>query len=572
MQKKIIHRPYQIASELSHLSPLLQRIYAARGIENTTQLEHSLKSLLPFDQLTGIAAATELLSTVLSQQKHIMIIGDYDADGATSSALAIRALKQFGAEKVSYLVPNRFDFGYGLTPELVKLANQQQPDVLITVDNGIASVAGVEAANQLGMQVLITDHHLPGEQLPAAVAIVNPNQAACSFPSKSLAGVGVIFYVMLALRAKLRQQNWFEQQGLAEPNMAEFLDLVALGTVADIVPLDSNNRIMVYQGLQRIAAGQCCPAIQALLQLGKRSPQRLTASDLAFAVAPRLNAAGRLEDMSLGIECLLSDDPDQAYQLALRLHQLNEERRNIENDMQQQALSMLEKLHFDGDLPYGLCLFDASWHQGVIGILASRIKNKVHRPVIVFAPDGEDGIKGSARSINGVHIRDILAQIDAQHPGLITKFGGHAMAAGLSLKRNQFDRFQKLFLEALQQSMSEEDLEASLLTDGELKSDELSLDTCEILRQAGPWGQGFAEPSFDGVFEVIEQRLVGEKHLKLNLKKNGYHYDAIAFYVDTQQWPDHRCQQLKVVYKPDINEYLGQRRLQLLIDYLEPVR
>ncbi|MEM9243488.1 MAG: single-stranded-DNA-specific exonuclease RecJ [Pseudomonadota bacterium] len=571
LQKKIIRRPYDISSAMRHLPPLLQRVYAARGISEPRQLERGAKALLDFSGLCHMNAAVSVLLEAIEKRQHIMIVGDYDADGATGTSLAVRALKNFAAAKVSYLVPNRFDFGYGLTPEIVELAYQQKPDILITVDNGIANIAGVRLANQLGMRVIITDHHLPGEQLPPATAIVNPNQPTCHFASKSLAGVGVIFYVMVALRAALREKHWFEQQQIPEANMADLLDLVALGTVADLVPLDKNNRILVYQGLQRIRCGKCCPAITALLHLAKRDPATVAATDLAFAVGPRLNAAGRLQDMSLGIECLLSDDALTAEKNAEQLHQLNDERRQIEADMQQQAMTMLNTIHLSDDLPYGLCLFDKNWHQGLIGILASKIKNKTHRPVIIFAEDGNGKLKGSARSISGIHIRDVLANIHAKHPDLITKFGGHAMAAGLSIADTDFNVFQKAFIDELQQFVTDDLLQAQLITDGELTTDVLNLDTVALLQQAGPWGQGFPEPVFDGIFDIIDQRLLAEKHLKLTLKKEASHYEAIAFFIDNTLWPNPRCQQVHIVYRPDCNLYGGISKLQLVVEYLEPV-
>jgi single-stranded-DNA-specific exonuclease len=572
VQKKIIRRTHGVASFVSHdLHPLLQRIYSVRGITSHTELERGLERLLPYRELLGIDKAVLCLADALQQQKRILIVGDFDADGATSTVVAIRALRSFGAKYVDFLVPNRFEFGYGLTPELVEVAQKEfLPAVIITVDNGIASNAGVAAANAFGMKVVVTDHHLPGLILPDAEVIVNPNQPHDPFPSKNLAGVGVIFYVMLALRRHLTEQQWFQQQNIPEPNMSKLLDIVALGTVADVVPLDQNNRILVYQGLRRIRAGQCVPGITALLEIAGRNQMRLVASDLGFAVGPRLNAAGRLDDMSLGINCLLTDDPVAARKMATVLSELNDERRMIEQDMQQQALAILAVLKPDkqGHLPTGICLFDEQWHQGVIGILASRIKDRFHRPVIAFAPSNGDEIKGSARSIPGLHIRDAIAEIAAQYPQLIDKFGGHAMAAGLTLSRGSYENFAKAFDVVVSRHLTEEQLHNSVISDGELSHDDLTLDIAEVLREAGPWGQAFPEPLFDGTFEIVEQRLVGNKHLKMVLMKDNQPIDAIAFNIDIEVWPNHRCQRVHVAYRIDVNEFRGRRTVQLIVEHL----
>ncbi len=578
MQKKIITRK---TSESNHfinstLPPILQRIYASRGVQSDKELERDLEKLLPYHDLLGIEqAATQLVEAIRTQQK-IVIVGDFDADGATSTALAVRALRSFGAKRVEFLVPNRFTFGYGLTPEIVHVAKEQfAPDVIITVDNGIANNAGVDAAKQLGIKVIITDHHLPGQTLPAADVIVNPNQPHDPFASKNLAGVGVIFYVMLALRRHLQDSNWFAEQNIPQPTMSRLLDLVALGTVADVVPLDKNNRILVYQGLRRIRAGQCIPGITALLEIANRNQARIVAADLGFAIAPRLNAAGRLDDMSLGINCLLSDDLIEAHHMAEVLSGLNDERRVIEQDMQDQALNILTALRprqqQEEAMPKGICLFDEDWHQGVIGIVASRIKDRFHRPVIAFAPASETEIKGSARSIPGLHIRDALASIAIEHPDLISKFGGHAMAAGLTLVRGAYEKFSQAFDEIVSRHVTEEQLQNCLLSDGELPSNELTLDVAEILREAGPWGQAFPEPLFDGVFSVLEQRLVGNKHLKLVLAQDGQPIDAIAFNIDINSWPNYRCSRLRAAYRMDVNEFRGKRTLQLIIEHLEVV-
>ncbi len=576
MKKRIQQRP--VTSPLNHwpddLHPVLRRIYQRRGIRSLEELDHSLAKLLPFDRLKGIGQAVDLLEQGLRQGWRLLVVGDFDADGATSSALAVKALRLLGAREVDFKVPNRFEYGYGLTPEIVEEIIPLRPDLLITVDNGISSLEGVARARAAGIRVLVTDHHLAGGQLPAADAIVNPNQPGDDFPSKALAGVGVIFYLMLALRARLRESDWFGQRGMAVPNMARLLDLVALGTVADVVPLDHNNRILVAQGLRRIRAGQACPGIQALIEIAKRNPQRLTSADLGFALGPRLNAAGRLEDMSIGIRCLLSESLDQARELARELDRLNQERKAIEQDMQNQALASLEQQHWDeSTLPLGLCLWQPDWHQGVIGILASRLKDRYHRPVITFADNGDGQLKGSARSVEGIHIRDLLDRIATTNPGLLTKFGGHAMAAGLSIGRDDYPRFAELFDQAVREVAPEEALQGVLYTDGELHGDELDLSLAELLRAQGPWGQGFPEPVFDGEFQVLAHRIVGQNHLKLSLAGPAGQppLDAIAFNaVDGDEPPLVRGQHARLVYKLDVNEFRGQRSLQLILDHLEP--
>lgn len=555
------------------LPELLQRIYAARGVARPEELQHQLVHLLK-PEFKGMREAVEILADAVVAQAKVLIVGDFDADGATSCALAVLALRAMGLSSVDFLVPNRFEYGYGLTPEIVAVAAAQQPDIIVTVDNGISSIEGVRAAHELGIAVIVTDHHLPGEQLPEADAIVNPNQPGCSFPSKNLAGVGVIFYVMNALRAELRQMGWFTESGIPEPNMASFLDLVALGTVADVVPLDHNNRILVAQGLQRLRAGVARPGIMALLEVAGKAPHRLVASDLGFALGPRLNAAGRLDDISLGIQCLLCDSPALAREMALQLDELNRDRKAIEAGMQQEALKMLQHLFAEEveALPWGLCLFDETWHQGVIGILASRIKDRYHRPVIVFADVGEGQIKGSARSIPGLHIRDALDAVAARHPGLLDKFGGHAMAAGMSLPRENFSAFATAFDAEVRRQLRPEDMAALILSDGELQAQEFDLALVEQLRAAGPWGQHFPEPLFDGEFFLVQQRLVGERHLKMVLATDAAGQqliDAIAFNVDLQAWPNNAAQRVRLAYRVDINEYRGKQTLQLLVEYLE---
>ena len=537
-------------------------------------LEQGLNGLHPPDLLANVEAAAELLAAVLTAGGRILIVGDFDADGATSTALAIRALRSMGAEAVDYLVPNRFDFGYGLSPEIVEVAQERRPDVIVTVDNGISSLAGVAAANAAGIAVLVTDHHLPGPELPDAAVIVNPNLPGDPFPSKSLAGVGVIFYVMLALRSHLRATGWFVGRAITEPNLAQLLDLVALGTVADMAVLDRNNRILIEQGLRRVRAGQACAGILALLDVAARRRHRLVAADLGFAVGPRLNAAGRLEDMALGIECLLTDCPQRALTIARELDALNRQRRGIEKEMQQQALASLEALQNEFDAagpPGGLCLLDMSWHQGVIGILASRIKQRLHRPVIAFAPAADGKLRGSARSVPGLHIRDLLERVNSQNPDLIVKFGGHAMAAGLTLREKDYERFRMAFEAAVAEMASAEIFERIILTDGELGPEELDLSVAQALRVAGPWGHGFPEPLFDGVFTVVDRRIVGETHVRFRLRvpHDESVVDAIAFSAAQHGWNDVRGA-VRLAFRLDVNEFRGRQSLQLVIEYLEP--
>lgn len=572
MQKTIRRRAYATAEPLSaDLPPLLDRIYRSRGVRSAQELEHRLAHL-HHPQLKGLDRAVELLADAVEADANIVIVGDFDADGATSCALAVSALRAMGLTSVDFLVPNRFEYGYGLTPEIVQVAAAMGPDVIVTVDNGISSIEGVKAAQELGIAVVVTDHHLPGEQLPQADAIVNPNQPGCEFPSKHLAGVGVIFYVMNGLRAELRARNWFGPHR-PEPKMANFLDLVALGTVADVVPLDYNNRILVAQGLKRIRAGMARPGILAMLEVAGRKPYRVVASDLGFALGPRLNAAGRLDDISLGIQCLLCESESLAREMALALDDLNRDRRSIESGMQQEALAMLDKLDMgEGDeLPWGLCLYDPGWHQGVIGILASRIKDRLHRPVIVFADAGDGTLKGSARSIAGLHIRDALDAVAARHPDVLQKFGGHAMAAGMSIEPARLEDFKHAFDAEVRRQLSVDDLQAVIVTDGGLEPDEVCLPLAEQLRDAGPWGQHFPEPLFDGEFILVQQRLVGEKHLKMTLAKSADDQqlvDAIAFNVDLEQWPNQQAQRVHIVYRLDVNEYRGRASVQLIVDHL----
>ena len=556
------------------LDPLLQRIYQSRGVSDQQALERQLSCLPAPLAMQGIAAAVSRLVTAIHQQESILIVGDFDADGATSSALMVLALRAMGFKTVDFLVPNRFDYGYGLTPEIVDLAAQKSPDLIITVDNGISSVEGVARANTLGIEVIVTDHHLPGAVLPAATAIVNPNQPGCEFPTKNLAGVGVAFYLLSAFRGQLRKEDWFTQQQLPEPNMANWLDLVALGTVADVVPLDQVNRALVYQGLLRIRAGRSRPGIQALLRIAGKNPARLVATDLGFALGPRLNAAGRLDDISLGIQCLLTEDHQQALHAAQALDDLNQDRKTIEAGMQREALAIVEQFSMDPtSMPAALCLFQEDWHQGVVGLLASRIKEKYHRPVVAFARGESGELKGSSRSIPGLHIRDALDAVATQNPGLITKFGGHAMAAGLSLDEDRLEDFTRAFQQQVASSLSEDDLQAKLVTDGPLTPKQLSKQTAELLREAGPWGQMFPEPCFEGNFVIQQQRIVGEKHLKLVLAPEGQPelgIDAIWFNIDTAVWPNLNAGVVNCVYRLDINEFRGVESLQLLVQHLQP--
>ena len=558
----------------SELDPLLQRIYQSRGINNQLALDRQLSCLPAPSLLSGMTEAVERLITALQQDQQIVIVGDFDADGATSSALMMLALRAMGFQRLEFLVPNRFDYGYGLTPEIVDLATQYKPQLIVTVDNGISSIEGVAHAADLNIDVIVTDHHLPGKTLPEAWAIINPNQPGCVFPSKNLAGVGVAFYLLSGLRKTLRDIGWFTDNGMEEPNMAAWLDLVALGTVADVVPLDQVNRALVHQGLMRIRSGRCRPGIQALLRIAGKNPKRLVATDLGFAIGPRLNAAGRLDDISLGIQCLLTDDLNEAMQTAESLDQLNKDRRSIEQSMQQEAMMELDKLTLDSErLPSALCLFRPDWHQGVVGLVASRLKEKHHRPVVAFARADDGSLKGSSRSIPGLHIRDAMDAVATQNPGLISKFGGHAMAAGLTLEEKNLTWFVEAFQAHVEKVLNPEDLNAKIITDGNLISDQISMYTAENLREAGPWGQQFPEPCFEGIFLINQQRVVGENHLKLVLSHPSApksSIDAIYFNMDVEQWPNNEIQQARCVYRLDINEFRGRQKLQLLVQYMMP--
>ena len=576
MTTKLQRRPLGDIAVLAEadIPLLLKRLYVQRGVCTMDELENSTRGLLPYHQLMGIEQAVDILVRALVNQRRIMVIGDCDADGATSTALAVLALRQMGARQVDFLVPNRFADGYGLSPAVVEQAAACGAQVIITVDNGIASHDGVALAHNKGITVLITDHHIPGDRLPAAHAIVNPNLRGCAFASKALAGVGVAFYLMLALRAQLNDSGWFTKLRIVAPNMADLLDLVALGTVADMVPLDANNRILIHQGLNRIRAGRCRPGIRALAEVANLAPtQQLCASNISFSLGPRLNAAGRLADMSVGVNLLLVDDLSLACILATELDELNQTRRDIEQRMEAEAVALCNKMMTCDEqqvLPYGLVIYHAQWHPGVVGILASRIKARFHRPVIAFAPAGDGMLKGSGRSVAGLHMRDMLERLNKLHPGLILQFGGHAMSAGLTLKQQQLNRFQQHFANMVTQLLEPAMLEKVIWSDGELSSLDLSLTTAELLRNGGPWGQAFPEPIFDGRFNVLNQRLVGGKHLKLLLTPlaGGPTLDGMAFHVDTCRWPNNNVHTVEIAYQLDVNEFRGNRRLQLLIQHI----
>ncbi|MCW8881176.1 MAG: single-stranded-DNA-specific exonuclease RecJ [Sedimenticola sp.] len=573
-QRAIIRQklPEHSAPALPGIAPILQRIYTLRGIQTAAELDYSLTALIPPDQLGGTREAAQLLHQLMVQQGKILIVADFDADGATSCALMMRSLQAMGAKQLQFMVPNRFADGYGLTPAIAEKALRLQPDLVVTVDNGISSIEGVQFLRERGIAVLVTDHHLAGSALPAANVIVNPNSPGEQFSSKHLAGVGVVFYVMIALRAYLRELGWFTEKGIAEPNLADFLDLVALGTVADVVKLDHNNRVLVNQGLARIRAGRCCELIRTIFRLAGKQIAAARASDLGFTVGPRLNAAGRLEDMSIGIEALLTDSPDKASSTAHLLEELNKERKAIESEMKQQALDDLDTIQLGESMPAGLCIYQEGWHQGVIGILASRIKERYHRPVIAFADGENETLKGSARSVSGVHIKDALEAIAAANPHLLEKFGGHAMAAGLSLKKADLAVFSQCFSDAVNQQLNGQPLTGEIFSDGSLLQESVSLDLAESLNEAGPWGQGFPEPLFDDRFDIMQQRIIGGTHAKMTLRPVGSQqiFEAIAFNQSEQLPADDRAT-IHAAYRLDINLYRGDRHLQLLIEYFQVI-
>lgn len=573
MKKLIKRREIPIGNSVS-THPLLDRLYRARHIKNTKELDRTLKSMLNPNQLYGIDQAVNLLVEAYQQQQKIVIVGDFDADGATSTALSVLALRQLGFSDVDYLVPNRFEQGYGLSIPVAEMAIEKGVQLLMTVDNGVSSFEGIAFLKEKGIRVLVTDHHLPPETLPPADAIVNPNLSQCHFPSKSLAGVGVAFYLMLAVRAKFRELGIFTAE--TQPNFTDLLDLVALGTIADVVPLDQNNRILAYQGLMRIRARHCRPGIIALAEVANRNVEQFTSSDLGFCIGPRLNAAGRLDNMSIGVELLLANEMSKARELALDLDELNQTRKEIEAGMKLEAIKICQNLTaLFKELPYGITLYQPDWHQGVLGIVSSRIKDQYHRPVIAFTQDSEGILKGSARSIEGLHMRDVLERIHSQHPNIILKFGGHAMAAGLSIREEHFADFQHIFNQTVADWLDEEHLQGVIWTDGELNSNEFNLETAELIKSVGTWGQGFPEPCFDGEFKILDQRAIGQNknHLKMLLepKQGGVLLDAVVFNIDTRLYPDLSIKQARLAYKLDINEFRGNRSLQLLVDYIEPI-
>ncbi len=568
MQRPIVRRKAP-TWQAGTLHPVLARVYAARGVRDADALDRSLQRLLTPDRLGGIDAAAQLLGESVRRARRTLIVGDFDADGATGSALMVRALRAFGAAHVDYLVPNRFEFGYGLTPEIVRVAMAHDPQLIVTVDNGTASVEGVALAREAGIDVLITDHHLPGARLPDANAIVNPNLPGDSFASKHLAGVGVAFYVLAAARRWLQTQGWFQTR--PSPSMAAYLDLVALGTIADVVPLDANNRILVGQGLQRIRAGACCAGIAALLTVAGCTTAPITAVDLAFSVAPRLNAAGRLVDMSVGIECLLSDDPLRARELAEALHELNRQRREIEALMRDQVEAALADLALDAQPPMAMSFYHPDWHQGVIGILAARLRERTDRPVVAFAHDADSGLlKGSARSLPGVHIRDAIERVATHAPGLVLRFGGHAAAAGLTIEHARFEEFRTALAREVEVMLDGVAPSSELLSDGEIPAAQLDLELARLLRAAGVWGRDFGEPLFDGEFEVVNARVVGENHTRMVLRPCGAdrYVDAIAFGCGTPPPPGSRWQ---IAYRLEVNEYEGLQRAQLNVVQLSEI-
>ncbi|WLT07117.1 single-stranded-DNA-specific exonuclease RecJ [Gilliamella apis] len=576
MKNKLTHR--QLPEALPELSPdiplLLQRVYALRGITSMQELDYTTRNLCNYDNLDGTQTAVEIVYSAMQNNKRIMIVGDFDTDGATSTALTVKALKKMGCQHVDYIIPNRFDDGYGLSISVIKRALLKKADLIITVDNGVSAIEAVEFAKQSNLTVIITDHHLCPEQLPAADAIINPNLPNCSFPSKHLAGVGVAFYFMSALRAKLRQENWFRTHNLEEYNLASLLDLVALGTIADVVKLDHNNRILVHQGINRIRSGYCCAGIKALLHIARKDPVSFTSTDLAYYIAPRLNAAGRMDNMSLSVELLLCDDYDSALKQASDLDMLNNDRKLIEQTMYKEALSYIQELEQQqSSFPNLLVVYHPEWHQGIIGILSARLKDKHYRPVICFASTEEGILKGSGRSIAGIHLRDLLDELDQNHPDLLVSFGGHAMAVGLSIRENDLERFQKHFETLIDKRLNANTLEQIIETDGEVDSQDFNYAMAKQLKESGPWGEGFTEPTFDGDFIVHQQRLFAEKHLRLVLepKNGGPIIEGICFNVNLTQWPDNTIKNVKIVYQLDVDDFRGNQSAKLMIRHIWPI-
>ncbi len=576
MKNKLTHR--QLPEALPELSPdiplLLQRVYALRGITSMQELDYTTRNLCNYDNLDGTQTAVEIVYSAMQNNKRIMIVGDFDTDGATSTALTVKALKKMGCQHVDYIIPNRFDDGYGLSISVIKRALLKKADLIITVDNGVSAIEAVEFAKQSNLTVIITDHHLCPEQLPAADAIINPNLPNCSFPSKHLAGVGVAFYFMSALRAKLRQENWFRTHNLEEYNLASLLDLVALGTIADVVKLDHNNRILVHQGINRIRSGYCCAGIKALLHIARKDPVSFTSTDLAYYIAPRLNAAGRMDNMSLSVELLLCDDYDSALKQASDLDMLNNDRKLIEQTMYKEALSYIQELEQQqSSFPNLLVVYHPEWHQGIIGILSARLKDKHYRPVICFASTEEGILKGSGRSIAGIHLRDLLDELDQNHPDLLVSFGGHAMAVGLSIRENDLERFRKHFETLIDKRLNANTLEQIIETDGEIDSQDFNYAMAKQLKESGPWGEGFTEPTFDGDFIVHQQRLFAEKHLRLVLepKNGGPIIEGICFNVNLTQWPDNTIKNVKIVYQLDVDDFRGNQTAKLMIRHIWPI-
>ncbi|KES16956.1 Single-stranded DNA-specific exonuclease [Gilliamella apis SCGC AB-598-P17] len=576
MKSKLTHR--QLPEVLPKLSPdiplLLQRVYALRGITSMQELDYTTRNLCNYDNLDGTHTAVEIVYSAMQNNKRIMIVGDFDTDGATSTALMIKALKKMGCKHVDYIIPNRFDDGYGLSISVVKRALSKKADLIITVDNGVSAIEAVEFAKQSNLTVIITDHHLCSEQLPAADAIINPNLPNSSFPSKHLAGVGVAFYFMLALRAKLRKENWFASNKLAEYNITNLLDLVALGTIADVVKLDRNNRILVHQGISRIRAGYCCEGIKALLDISRRDPLTLTSTDLAYYIAPRLNAAGRMDSMSLSVELLLCEDYDSAIKQATDLDTLNHDRKLIEQTMYQEALSYIEQVEQkNSTFPNALVVHHPQWHQGIIGIVSARLKDKHYRPVICFASTEDGLLKGSGRSIEGIHLRDILDELNERYPDILVSFGGHAMAAGLSIQEKDLDQFSAHFEALITEQLDLDVLEQIIETDGEIDNQDFNYAIAKQLKESGPWGEGFTEPTFDGDFIVHQQRLFAEKHLKLVLepKNGGPIIEGICFNVNLTQWPDNTIKIVKIVYQLDVNDFHGNQAVKLMIRHIWPI-